>query len=245
MFLDLDGTTVKSVKEGLPTEKIITAIRDASKKIKICIATGRGLWEIKNILNLLQPSGPCVILNGIQIYDPVKKKIIKEIFLKKSVIPKLSQMLKKYKTEMFYFNGTQESIYTHSHNYQNLYNIFIPNISEKTADNIIKEASQIAHVTTHKLLSPKDKTIFHVEISDSNASKMHGILEVARILKIRTHEIIGVGDGYNDFPLLMACGLKIAMGNAVPELKAIADFIAPSVEEDGVATIIEKFILNS
>ena len=52
-----------------------------------------------------------------------------------------------------------------------------------------------------------------------------------------------MGDGYNDFPLLMACGLKIAMGNAVPELKAIADFIAPSVEEDGVATVIEKFIL--
>ena len=42
----------------------------------------------------------------------------------------------------------------------------------------------------------------------------------------------------------MACGLKIAMGNAVPELKAIADFIAPTVEEDGVATVIEKFVLQ-
>ena len=52
-----------------------------------------------------------------------------------------------------------------------------------------------------------------------------------------------MGDGYNDFPLLMASGLKIAMGNAVPELKEIADFVAPTVEEDGVAVIIEKFIL--
>lgn len=34
------------------------------------------------------------------------------------------------------------------------------------------------------------------------------------------------------------------MGNAEPELKAIADFIAPSVDEDGVATVIEKFILK-
>jgi hypothetical protein len=43
----------------------------------------------------------------------------------------------------------------------------------------------------------------------------------------------------------MACGLKVAMGNAVPELKAIADYIAPSVTDDGMATVIEKFILNS
>ena len=63
-------------------------------------------------------------------------------------------------------------------------------------------------------------------------------------LGINTHEIIGVGDGYNDFPLLMACGLKVAMGNAVEDLKAIADYIAPSVEEDGVADVIDKFILG-
>ena len=56
--------------------------------------------------------------------------------------------------------------------------------------------------------------------------------------------MIGIGDGYNDFPLLMACGLKIAMGNAVEDLKAIADFIVPSVEQDGVAHAINRFILK-
>jgi hydroxymethylpyrimidine pyrophosphatase-like HAD family hydrolase len=82
-----------------------------------------------------------------------------------------------------------------------------------------------------------------VVISNSLATKQHGIIEVARLLNISTKDIIGVGDGYNDFPLLLACGLKIAMGNANEELKKIADFVAPSVEEDGVATVIEKFIL--
>ncbi|MBI5619841.1 HAD hydrolase family protein, partial [Candidatus Gottesmanbacteria bacterium] len=86
---------------------------------------------------------------------------------------------------------------------------------------------------------------FHsMEITHTDASKLHGIVEVARHLNIKTEEIIGVGDGYNDFPLLMASGLKIAMGNAVPELKEIADFVAPTVDEDGVATVIEKFILS-
>ena len=63
------------------------------------------------------------------------------------------------------------------------------------------------------------------------------------MLNIKTDEIIGIGDGYNDFPLLMACGLKVAMGNAVEELKAIADYIAPSVEEDGVVDVINKFVV--
>lgn len=41
----------------------------------------------------------------------------------------------------------------------------------------------------------------------------------------------------------MACGLKVAMGSAVEDLKAIADYIAPSVDEDGVVDVIQKFIL--
>jgi hydroxymethylpyrimidine pyrophosphatase-like HAD family hydrolase len=41
----------------------------------------------------------------------------------------------------------------------------------------------------------------------------------------------------------MACGLKVAMGNAVADVKAIANYIAPSVEEDGIADVIEKFVL--
>ena len=41
----------------------------------------------------------------------------------------------------------------------------------------------------------------------------------------------------------MACGLKVAMGNAVEDLKAIADYIALPVEKDGVAEVINKFVL--
>ena len=48
----------------------------------------------------------------------------------------------------------------------------------------------------------------------------------------------------NDIPLLNICGLKVAMGNADKKLKSIAHHIAPSVDEDGVAHVVEKFILS-
>lgn len=84
-----------------------------------------------------------------------------------------------------------------------------------------------------------------LDITHEEVSKLHGIVDVAKLIGVETKDSIGVGDGHNDFPLLLACGLKIAMGNAVPELKAIADFVAPTVNEDGVAVVIEKFILEN
>ena len=55
--------------------------------------------------------------------------------------------------------------------------------------------------------------------------------------------MVAAGDSYNDMPLLQVCGLGIAMGNAPDELKAIADYVAPPVEEDGLAVAIEQFIM--
>lgn len=53
-----------------------------------------------------------------------------------------------------------------------------------------------------------------------------------------------VGDGGNDLPLFELAGFKVAMGNAEEVLKKQADWIAPSVDEDGLAVAIKKFILK-
>jgi len=84
-----------------------------------------------------------------------------------------------------------------------------------------------------------------VYATHATATKQHGILELAKRYKIRPEEIIGVGDQEIDYPLLMACGLKVAMGNAAQSLKDIADYVAPSVEEDGAAEVIERFLLSN
>ncbi len=83
-----------------------------------------------------------------------------------------------------------------------------------------------------------------ITINDVRGTKQHGVLEFAKYMKLNPHEMIGVGDEETDYPLLMACGLKVAMGNAVQSLKDIADYVAPSVEEDGLVEVIEKFVLN-
>lgn len=73
------------------------------------------------------------------------------------------------------------------------------------------------------------------------ATKEHAIAEVLTSLGISKEDAIGVGDGDNDLHLFSAVGYKVAMGNAGPNLKVAADWIAPSVDEDGLAEVIERF----
>ena len=56
--------------------------------------------------------------------------------------------------------------------------------------------------------------------------------------------VIAFGDDHNDTEIIRSSYLGIAMGNAVPELKAIAQYIAPSNEEDGVAHVLENLLLD-
>jgi hydroxymethylpyrimidine pyrophosphatase-like HAD family hydrolase len=59
---------------------------------------------------------------------------------------------------------------------------------------------------------------------------------------VEVSQFVAAGDSYNDLPLLKTCGLAIAMGGAPAEIKVVADYIAPSVEEDGLAVAIEEFV---
>lgn len=240
LFLDLDGTTVAPFTDA-PSPRVKHAIEKLRNKVHVCLATGRLFHQAQPVIDHLNLNGLCVIANGIQIYDPTRKKIIKEIALSQKEVPLIYNLLKKYSHQIHTFDGEVARVRAQIASHKIL-SFFIENISPHVVEKIIKDLERFPSVIVHKLLAA-DQNLLSIEVCSARGTKQHGIVDVAKRLNISTHEIIGVGDGYNDFPLLLACGLKFAMGNAVAELKAIADFVAPSVENDGVAVIIEKFIL--
>jgi len=83
----------------------------------------------------------------------------------------------------------------------------------------------------------------YVEIFAKNTSKGTALNALASRLGIAKEEIACIGDSANDLPMFEAAGLKIAMGNAVPELKKKADIVAYSNHIDGAAKAIEQYIL--
>lgn len=83
----------------------------------------------------------------------------------------------------------------------------------------------------------------YVEIFAKNTSKGTALNALASRLGIAKEEIACIGDSANDLPMFEAAGLKIAMGNAVPELKKKADIVTYSNHIDGAAKAIEQYIL--
>jgi Cof subfamily protein (haloacid dehalogenase superfamily) len=242
LMLDLDGTTIHNSPDALPSENVVKAVRKAQEKLSVCIATGRPLWRAQPVLDVLHISSPVILLDGSQILDGTSRELLYECPLLKKDIHEILTILEPYHDRTVVDEKNKSVDYADLYKPKNVFNFLVKGLSMTEANAITRELSHLETVTTHKALSWSQGKVI-LNISHVLATKQHAIFEAAKLLQIDTHEIIGVGDGYNDFPMLMACGLKVAMGNAVTELKDIADFVAPSVFKDGVAEIIEKFIL--
>lgn len=85
---------------------------------------------------------------------------------------------------------------------------------------------------------------FFVEGNPLQATKGQALARLAGWLGIARSEVMAIGDQGNDTDMVAWAGLGVAMGNAVPQVKAVADYIAPPVDEDGAAVAIERFLVD-
>jgi len=82
-----------------------------------------------------------------------------------------------------------------------------------------------------------------INVLDPEVSKGTALVALASHLGISLSEVIAIGDGTNDIPLLSCAGLAIAMDNAPDEVKEVADYITLDVDHSGLAAAIERFLL--
>ena len=89
-------------------------------------------------------------------------------------------------------------------------------------------------------LFPRD-----LEVMAGGIDKGEGLLFLLDRLGIDPGEVLAIGDGGSDLPMLLAAGIGVAMGNATEGVKAGADWVTGSCDENGVAAAIEKYVLNT
>ena len=80
------------------------------------------------------------------------------------------------------------------------------------------------------------------EIGKAGVTKIEGIKELCKLLDVPMEQTMAIGDSENDYSMINAAGIGVAMGNASDDIKAIADYITTTNEEDGVGEAIKKFI---
>ena len=84
---------------------------------------------------------------------------------------------------------------------------------------------------------------YYMEITDPNATKGAALNFLKDYWGIAKSDVLATGDQDNDYEMLKNAGIKVAMENASPKLKEIADYICPDVKQDGVCAAVERYVL--
>ncbi len=250
IMFDVDGTLVPYDYTALPSEIVKKALKKAQKQIEVCLVTGRSISFLQRVLTSLEiDSGYAVVNNGANVINIATKELLYDQSINKKDAEEIIELFHKenipfYLKESVFGRAHDQGYFPYGKPFENAYMFFTDEqFSTERTEDIFKKLSHLPHITSQKV-HHKNPELYSINIAHAYATKLHGIEAIMKKRHFKKEELIGVGDSYTDFPLLMACGLKIAMGNAVDDLKAIADYVAPSVEEDGVVDILEKFVFS-
>lgn len=258
IFSDFDATLVG--RDLQVSERVKEAILAWEKEGNLfSIATGRMFGGyVKKAAQELQLTSPQVTMGGAQIVDPVSKEILYQEFLPDEDVEMLFKALNKRhisfwaeKDFIIYNERGEPAKPTYA-------SILHKKLTELTITNIPKvairpkderEIAVIQEVLTQefpRIHFMRAGSPFGVvfDITAAAVTKHSAVLRTIEMVKVDREQTIGIGDGYNDFPLLTVTGYKVAMGNAVEELKEIADFVTEAYDKDGVAVVIEKLLKN-
>ncbi len=105
-----------------------------------------------------------------------------------------------------------------------------------------EEAKRLAERYGCRLYSYRDEDLYGFASADSG--KYQAVKTIGELLHIGLDEMIAFGDDENDFEILKNVGRGVAVANAIPMIQEIADDIAESNNEDGVAKYIDKILSN-
>ncbi len=251
IFFDVDGT-LKSFNNSGITEPVLHALQKLKEKgIKIFIATGRAPYAVPHFKGIYFDGYLCY--NGAYCYDeegvlyskPLDKKDLHQFIenAKKQNEPIIaagkdemcangySEILDEYcgfalmkhpSNDLDYFNRFIEG---------DVYQLMASGKPEKDED-FLKDCKYL------KIARWWDNAF---DVTSDSCSKSMAIQKVLEAYNFRREEAMAFGDGGNDQDMIEYVGLGVAMENASESVKAVADHITDSVEDDGVVTALKFF----
>ena len=258
---DLDGTLLTS-KNKISNTDLNTLRSLSSEGVKIVIATGRSVLQIKEYVATLGIADPVITCNGGVIINPSTGAIINENFLRPEDAKRLLADLDKDSADYLFY--TPDYVY-HAPTSKRIdfylsYNKTIPEkfrVPIKSAEEYPKEA---AFNNIHKLLicdkiekipefearwKTEDNLTFvcsgHnlIDVMRENISKGRALESLAKYFNIPISEVVAFGDSPNDIEMLNAAGFSVAMGNAVDSVKQVADFVTKTNDDLGITYAFE------
>lgn len=264
IVLDLDGTLTNSKKEISPHTRE-TLIRAQQQGIKVVLASGRptyGIAPIANQLELFTYGGYILAYNGGEIIDWKSKEVLHAQVLDPQVLPYMYRCAQEngfaivtYR-DNFVITETPDDEYVQKEatlnlmqtlkveNFLGYIDFSIPKCL------IVGEAERLCLLEKQMYEQLKETNEvyrsepYFLELVPKGIDKAQSLEVLLRKVGISRDEVIACGDGFNDLSMIRYAGLGVAMHNAQPVVREAADFITLSNDEDGVAHVVEQFMLK-
>ena len=267
--LDLDGTLLTDKKEL--TDRTKAALRRAIELgITVLVASGRPWMGVPEELRNFPGMRYALTSNGARIIDTKDDRVIEEHLLSPELALKALAVCGKYDTlQEVYFDGQgcapeDQMAYVEKYHrnpsmceYMRKTRLPVKDIRklvEQENRGLDKVQALFAdmderetawkELEQEKGLELVGSLQYNIEINAAGVNKGTGLVNLGRMLGIRRKEIMAFGDGDNDIAMLREAGFGVAMANADEQVKAAADYITLSNEEEGVAEAIERLVLK-
>lgn len=261
--IDLDGTLLDP--DHRMSARNAQAIRAAvAQGVQVVIATGKTQNSAYEILAELGLKTPGVYVQGLNVYDP-DWNLIHEQTLSPDVVDVLAELADAEKLTIVAYNRSRILVRerdfhtdrllrygeTDIHAVGSLKGIGVP---INKAMYIGKPAvirplrGRLTPILTGRAMlvqSVSNEIEETIEILPFNTSKGHGLMWLLNHMGVDPKHVMALGDGENDVEMLQFVGWGVAMANANPHLKAVANALTASNTEDGVAQAIERYVLGA
>lgn len=233
----------------------------AEKGVKITIATGRMYKSALPYIKELGIEVPVLAYQGAYIKEPgtgrtlVRKEVPREYVLSLIEDCKKDNLhLQIYTEDTYYF--AQDNEYSRFYeNQSGVKGMEVGDLMQVADCEPIKlliidrpETISALYSKYNEAFSGRLQTVvsrpIYLEFTHIEATKGRALEQLATMLGIEREAVIAIGDSYNDISMIEYAGLGVAMGNSPEDVKEKADYVTSTNAEDGVAEIIEKFVLG-
>lgn len=268
LAIDIDGTLVNS-RDELTHATRAALRRASAAGVRIVLATGRRYGRALPLVAPLELDAPLVCNCGALIKRPADHATLFEATLDRQLLGRVLELVDRagydpilyadtHAEEFDFYCRRRDPPSAELAEFLELnagYERVLPGLIAEppagvfalcalsTRDEMLRLEEQLQRALpeqlyTHVLRSPR-YTGYMCEIAGIGITKWSGIERLAREWGIADAEICAVGDDVNDIPMIRAAGLGVAMGNALDEVKAAADRIAPRHDDDGLLAVVE------
>jgi len=258
---DLDGTLLRRDRTiSSYTSSVLSRLDTAD--IPVVLVTGRPIRWLSRVYGQLSRPLPAVCANGAVVYDPVADRVLRANPLEPTALAEVTQRLRdevpEVRLAVEILDGRQMR---HDADYPIEWDFDQLDIRP------VETPSDLVSVPAVKLLvraGQRDPDAFAamvgravaglaeathsshsglVEVSAAGVTKAAGLAWFCHRAGIQADEVLAFGDMPNDIPMLTWAGRAVAVGNAHPAVKEIADEVVDSNEDDGVARYLDERVL--